>query len=83
MEKFPPLVFSIVENMVEIFAIRKILVGKGVCTQKEIDEEYEEILKACARILSNQFKKNFVKECGTLRICDARTSPSSQFVLKK
>ncbi len=45
MEHLPPLVFSIVENMAEIFAIRKMLVSKGICTQKEIDEEYEETLK--------------------------------------
>ena len=45
MKKLPPLVFSIVENMAEILAIRKMLVDKGVCTQKEIDEEYEDKLK--------------------------------------
>jgi hypothetical protein len=45
MEKLPPLVFGIVENMAEIFAIKKVLVSKGICAQKEIDEEYEETLK--------------------------------------
>ena len=45
MEKLPPLVFGIVENMAEIFAIRKLLVKKGICDQKEIDEEYEETLR--------------------------------------
>lgn len=45
MEKLPPLVFGIVENMAEIFAIKKVLVKKGICDQKDIDEEYEEALK--------------------------------------
>lgn len=39
MERFPT-----VENMAEILAIRKILVTRGICTQKEIDETYEDTL---------------------------------------
>jgi hypothetical protein len=60
MEKLPPLIFSIVENMAEIFAIRKILVNKGICTQKEIDEGYEDTLKVLRENLIQSIQENLI-----------------------